>query len=233
MTNAAPAPSHGPFERLEDNLWSVVGSVPGMALRRRMTVVRLGDGRLVIHSAIGLEDGAQRELEAWGEPAFIVVPSGYHRIDAPRYKARYPKAKVLCSPEAASRVRQVVPVDGSFADLPADPALRSEPVRGTRGGEHVFVVRSGSRVSLLMNDVLFNHPNVPGFGGLILRLLGSSGGPRITPTARLMLVTDKRALAAQLLALAELPDLARVVVSHVDVIDGDPASVLRRVAATL
>lgn len=228
--------SHDSIERLEDNLWSVAGAVPGMALRRRMSIVRLTDGRLVIHSCFPLREPEQREVEAWGEPAFIVVPSGYHRLDAPAYKTRYPKAKVLCAPEAVERVSRVVAVDGDFTALPSDPALRGEPVRGVRLGEHVFFVKSSpgaGRVTLILNDVVFNHPHVPGFGGFLLRMVGSTGGPRVTRVARTMLVSDRSALRAHLEQLADTAGLTRLVVSHVDPITDSPATVLRQVAGTL
>ena len=68
---AAPRPwtvdRHDPIEKLAENLWEVEGDLPGMGLRRRMTVVRLGDGRLVVHNAIALEESSQKQLEAWGE----------------------------------------------------------------------------------------------------------------------------------------------------------------------
>jgi hypothetical protein len=194
----------------------------------------LSDGRLVIHSGIPLGEAAMREIEAWGTPAFIVVPNRFHRIDAPAYKARYPNAKLLCDASVTAQVAEVVPVDGTFADLPSDPTLRHEPVAGVEGGEQVFFVTSaGGRVSLVVNDMLFNHPHVAGFGGLILRVLGSSGGPRVTRVARTLMRIDRPALRAQLLALAETPNLVRIVVSHVDVIDHEPAAVLHQVAGTL
>jgi hypothetical protein len=198
-----------------------------------MTVIKLSDGRLVIHSAVALSDSAQRELEAWGEPAFIVIPNGYHRIDAPSYKARYPNAKVLCGDDARARAGQVVAIDGNFSLLPKDAALSCSPVRGSRGGEHVFRVQSGARASLVLNDILFNHPHVPGFKGFLLKAIGSSGSPRVTNIARLALLADKAALRAHFLEMADIPGLARVIVSHVDVIDRDPAGVLRQVAASL
>src|SRR5690606_38404699 len=79
---------HGPLERLEDNLWRVEGALPNMALRRVMTVVRMADGRLVIHSAIALPDELMAQIEAWGRPSYLLVPNAYHRLDAPAYKAR-------------------------------------------------------------------------------------------------------------------------------------------------
>jgi hypothetical protein len=130
MSRAWTVPEYGPIERLEDNLWSVAGALPGMALRRRMTVVRLADAKLVIHSCMPLVEPAMQQLQAW-------------------------------------------------------------------------------------------------------RVIGSSGPPRITPIARMLLTKDRVALRAHLLELAQTPGLARVVVSHIDVIERDPASTLQRLAGTL
>ncbi len=55
---------HGPIERLEPNLWSVTGTLPGMSLKRVMTLVRLGDGRIVIHSAVALDEPVLRRVAA-------------------------------------------------------------------------------------------------------------------------------------------------------------------------
>jgi hypothetical protein len=234
MTRPWIVPDHGPIERHEPNLWSVAGGVAGMPLRRRMTVVRLGDGRLVIWSCMPLAEPAMKELEAWGTPAFIVVPSAHHRLDAPAYKLRYPAARVLCASEIRTQVQKVVGVDGSIEELPNDPWVRWERVPGAGGGELALRVASaGSRLSVVINDVVFNHPHVSGFGGFVLRAIGSSGSPRVTFIARTFILKDKAALRGYLLQLASLTGLTRVIVSHVDVIDQEPAAVLRRVAATL
>ena len=87
---------HDPLRKLAENLWEVVGDLPGMPLTRRMTVVRLGSGELVIHSAIACDPATMRSIEALGTPAYIVVPSAFHRLDAHAYKARYPGARVVC-----------------------------------------------------------------------------------------------------------------------------------------
>ena len=55
---------HRPIQRLEENLWCVTGSLPGMALKRVMTLVRLDDGRIVIHSAVALDSEQFQEPSA-------------------------------------------------------------------------------------------------------------------------------------------------------------------------
>src|SRR4051812_45540873 len=95
---------HGPIEKLSDNLWRVSGTMPDGKTTRVMTIARFGDGRLLMHNAIALEEPLMAELEAWGKPSFIVVPNGFHRQDAKIYKGRYPEAAVLCPKGATKRV---------------------------------------------------------------------------------------------------------------------------------
>ncbi|WP_236518626.1 hypothetical protein [Sandaracinus amylolyticus] len=57
-----------------------------------MTIVRLGGGRLVVHDAIALGPREMERIDAWGTPAFLVVPNAGHRLDAKAYVARYPSA---------------------------------------------------------------------------------------------------------------------------------------------
>src|SRR5579862_5654652 len=110
---------HSKVEKLEDNLWRVEGSLPGGGPPRVMTVAKLADGRLVLHSAIALDDAEMKELEAFGTPAFLVIPNAGHRLDAAAYKERYPKMTVVAPAVSKEKVEQVVKVDdtaGSFGD---------------------------------------------------------------------------------------------------------------------
>lgn len=227
---------HGAIRALEDNLWTVSGHIPGlpMPLRRTMTVVRLTDGRLVVHSAIALAHTSLAQLESWGEPAFIVVPSGYHRIDAPAYKKRYPKALVVCPPKSRGRVQKAVAVDGGYDLLPDDPALEAVHLDGTSEG--VLIAKSGAehaRATLIFNDVFFNQEPLPGLAGRIYGLLGSTGGPKVPPVARWFLVQDRAALRSHLELLARRPGLVRLVPGHGEPIDVWPSKVLSKVAAAL
>jgi hypothetical protein len=228
---------HGKLEKLAENLWRVQGSVAGLPMPRVMTVARIADGnerRLVIHSAVALQEESMREIEALGAPAFLLVPSQYHRIDAARFARRYPETRVLCPAGSRARVEAVVRVDGTYDDFGGDGSVRLEHLDGVGDVEGVMRVTSADGTTLVFNDILFNLPHGPGLGGLALRLVGSSGGPRVTRIARTFIVKDHRALARRFVALANgTPDLVRIVVSHCDVIDREPAEALRRVALTL
>lgn len=62
---------------------------------------------------------------------------------------------------------------------------------------------------------------------------GSTGGPRVSRIMRTFVIADSRAFRGHLERLADLPQLQRIVVSHHETIDQDPAGTLRAVAATL
>lgn len=225
--------SHGGIEKLTENLWRVEGTLPNMALKRVMTIAKRRDGRLVVHNAIALDEAAMKEIEAWGKPAFLIVPNGYHRLDAKAFAARYPAMQILCPKGARAKVEEVVKVSGSYEDFPSDPDVALEYVDGVKGAEGVMRVKSADGTTLVLNDVVFNMPHMPGFAGFVMRMLGSSGGPRVTRIAKMFLVKDRRACKESLEKLAATPDLRRVVVSHHQTIASAPADALRAAAASL
>ena len=86
---------------------------------------------------------------------------------------------------------------------------------------------------LVFNDLIFNLPNFPGFMGFVFRLMGSTGGPKVTRIGRLLTVSDVGALRAHLERLASVPDLRRVIIMHGADIKADAAATLRTVAAQM
>lgn len=238
MGRRAPRPwtvlPHGPLESLEDNLRAVTGSLPRGRMTRRMAVVRLPDGRLVFHNAIPLDEPTMQALATWGRPAFLVVPNRFHRLDVHAFRERHPGLAVLCPSPARPLVERVVRVDGGLELLPRDPALEAVTLEGSRWGEATLLVRSpGGRATLVFGDTVMNVAHRPGLEGLVLRLLGSSGGPRVTPVARLLAVSDPRALAGHLERLAATAGLSRLLVSHGVDVSAEAPAVLRAVAAGL
>jgi hypothetical protein len=226
---------HGKLSRLDDNLLSVAGELhmPLGDYPRRMTVVRLNDARLIIFSAIALDDDEMRAIEDFGDPAYLIVPGDLHRMDAKIWKDRYPALIVLAPAGIRERVEKVVPVDVTTADFD-DPRVRFVTVPGTEEHEGALVVETASGTTLVVNDLIWNLDDRPGFGGWVLGALGFTGdGPRIPPIVELKAVKDKNALRAQLEAWASLDKLNRIIVSHGDIVTRDPSGVLTHLAKDL
>lgn len=225
--------SHGPLETLGDGLWHVQATLPSLPIGRAMTVWRTRDGGLAVHSAVCCDTATQAAIDALGPVRWIIVPNGYHRMDAPRYKARYPEARVLAMPASRARVSQAVAVEGDHTALTGDD-VTWQPLDGVPK-EGVMVHRGGDgKVALVFNDALMNLPDrLPGFKGFVVKVMGSLGGPKVTRTAQLALVKDRRAYAAHLRRLADTPGLSTVVPGHGAVIQRDAGDALRLAADRL
>ena len=221
---------HRPLEKLEPNLWRVEGDLPGGNGTRVMTMVKLASGGLVIHNAVALEDHLMKEIEAFGTPEVMIVPNGFHRLDAKVFKDRYPKLKVLAPKAALKKVAQVVPVDGSLDDAPKQDGVRMYHLEGTKDHEGVVEVQSGASTTLVFNDVINNVPKLGGMMGFMLSPTGRVAVPRIF---RWFFIKDRKAFTNHITKLADTGDLKRVIVSHGAMLTDKPAEQLRSALTTL
>lgn len=226
---------HGKLSVIDDNLLTVVGELrmPFGDFPRRMTVACLGDGRLVIYSAIALDEDEMQALERFGVPSFLIVPSDRHRLDAKIWKERYPEMLVLTPPGAREKVEEVVRVDATSYDF-RDPRVQFVTVPGTADHEAALVVQSQGGTTLVVNELIWNVDHRPGFGGWLMKVTGlTSDGPQIPAIPKLLGFKDQPALRRQLEAWAKLHDLRRIIVSHGDIIEAAPEAVLRDLAEHL
>lgn len=207
---------HEPIEKHSDNLWSVSGKMPG-GNQRRMTIVKRGDGGLIFHNPIALDDDEMREVEAFGKPAFVVVPNSFHRMDSIIYKQRYPGASVLCPQTARKRVSQVVEVAGHMGEMPKDDIVEMFHLRGMKEREGAITVRSNGKSAVVFNDAVLNLPAGGGVTNWFMAPVGTLSVPRF---ARWMMMKDGAELKQHLQELAATPGLAHVVPGHGDVLQG-------------
>ncbi|MEJ8848255.1 hypothetical protein [Variovorax rhizosphaerae] len=95
------------------------------------------------------------------------------------------------------------------------------------------MIRRPDGTSLVVNDIIANvrHPDRLG-AQVMARLMGFGvKGPQMPWVGEKMFVKDHAAVAAALRAWAAEPGLARIVVSHGDVITNRPREVLERIAS--
>jgi hypothetical protein len=225
---------HGKLSQIGPNILTVTGEIHvPMRLPRRMTVVRLSDSRLVVFSAIALDEHEMAWLEAYGRPAFLIVPSDKHRLDAKIWKDRYPAMQVVAPEGARAKIEKTVPVD-TVAPRFDDPNVQFVAVPGTRGKEAALLVRTPNGTTLVLNDVVGNIENGPGVGGWLLRMAGFAGKEAQIPrVVKMALIKDPNALRAQLLQWAEIESLQCILVSHGSPIEANPRGTLRELARSL
>lgn len=226
---------HGRLTQVEDNILTVVGDIPMPigGLQRRMTVVRLIDGRLVIFSAISLDEDEMRALERFGKPAFLIVPNSHHRLDAKTWKQRYSDIQVIAPKGARTKVEDAVSVDGTTADFGGENVQLMD-VSGTGSREVALLVTGSDGTTLVLNDVVANICDERGFGGRLLRMMDFAGDePQVPIPIKAPIISDKAALSEQLRRWADIPSLKRILVSHGSPIEIDPSGALRQLAATI
>jgi hypothetical protein len=104
----------GPFE-----YFTVAGVRMPMPFTTRMTVVRLGNGDLFLHSPIAFDDKLSVELQALGTVRHLVSPNQWHYAHIGEWQKAFPGAITWASPGVRRRAR-ARHVDVQFArDLPA------------------------------------------------------------------------------------------------------------------
>src|SRR5262245_31191129 len=82
-------------------------SVLGAEIGCRMTVVRLGDGGLLIHSPIGLTPELRQRLDAIGPVRHVLAPNFDHYLFVEHFRTAYPEAQFYAAPGVAEKLRSV------------------------------------------------------------------------------------------------------------------------------
>jgi hypothetical protein len=222
---------HGNLTRVNERIVTVVGELkmPLLKLPRRMTAVRLKSGNLAIFSAIALREPEMAELEAFGRPSFLIVPSERHRLDAPGYAKRYPNITVVAPSGGKKKVDEVVRVHTSRPDF-FDPSVRYVEV----AADSALEVDCQDGLTIIVNDLIGDIHDESGIGGWLLRVMGFAGDdPHVPGPVKLALGKHKSEVAQQFRRWAERDDLRRIIVSHGDSIEGDPRGALRTLASSL
>jgi len=226
--------AHTPIEKLTENVWTVVGEVPRMSLKRRMVMIRTGDGQIIVHSPIALTDVEMAEVEQWGDISVIMVPNGWHRLDSQIYKTRYPDAKLVCPRGSRIKVEEVVSVDMTYDALPEMTGIKLPHIDGINEVEGVVEVQTEKGTVLVFNDLIFNIPHKLSIGGLFMRLFGSSGGPKVTRIMKFFAMKNKKKLGEFLENLAKKHEkILYIIPGHGNIVDQDCHQVLKNIAAAL
>jgi hypothetical protein len=222
---------HGELTQVNERIVTVVGDLqmPLLQLPRRMTAVRLTSGDLVIFSAIALRDADMARLEGLGRPAFLVVPSVMHRLDASPFAQRYPNITVVAPRAGVEKIGSVVRIDTSTPEF-GDPTVRYVEV----GGDSALEVDCDDGMTLIVNDLIGDIHGAAGIGGWLLRVMGFAGDdPHVPAPVKVLLGKHKSEVARQFRSWAANAKLRRIIVSHGDPIEADPGEALRALAASL
>jgi hypothetical protein len=218
------------LERLDEGLWVATRPLPLAVgdVGTRMSVLRLPEGDLILHSPVSLDPALRAALDAIGRVRWVVGPSRVHHLFLGDYASAYPGAELWGAPGLAEKRR----------DLRFHRVLDGAPVPEWRGcvevrlfegaptlNEVVFLHRPSR--TLLLTDLAFNVQRGPRNRARFFHwLVGATG--RFGPHRIVRLAIRDRAAARRSLAAILAWDFERVVVTHGDVLAHGGREALRK-----
>ena len=148
----------GPLTLFVEGVW--VGTAPvrflGMQLTATMTVLRMSDGNLLLHSPLALTPERRAAIEALGAVAHLYAPNLYHHLHIGEWAAAFPSAR-LHAPAGLANKRRDLRIDRvhNAAPEPAFAGVVDElPIDGFRLQESVLVYRPAR--TLVVADLVHN-----------------------------------------------------------------------------
>ena len=209
---------------VSEDIWAVETpiSLPGgVRMKTRMTVIRLGDGRLLLHSPVAMDDALLRALVSLGPVGYLVAPNRFHHLRMPHAARRFPEAAVFGAPGLREKVRGLRVDEVLSDDVPAEWAseLSQTLVEGAPEMSEVAFFHKKSR-TLVVSDLLFNIVEPEGFATkMVLTLMGTAG--RLAKSRLWWKFTnDKNSFGASVKKIMEW-DFDRLIMAHGDIVEHD------------
>ena len=135
------------LEPIAPNLWTLTAPQNFLLFHvgAKMTVVKLANGSLLLHSPVPIGVQAKAELDEIGPVAHIVCPNLYHHLHAGEAQKLYPEAK-LHGPAKLRKKRPDLVFDYELGDTPHPDWVQDLEVHSIKG-------------SLLYETVFFHKPS--------------------------------------------------------------------------
>jgi hypothetical protein len=181
----------------------------------RMTVIRLKDGRILLHSPVPIEQDLLSAVENLGQVAALIAPNLFHHQFVTEWRSAFPEAKAFCAPGLAAK-RNDFKFDGVLGDA-SPPEWRGQVdelvIKGIpEYGEVVFFHRPSR--TLIVSDLVFNYTSAQAASD-------PGGADGLGPHGRIIsAISDPKALRDSVESILRWP-FARVIVAHGEIVESD------------
>tara|TARA_R110000868_G_scaffold8205_3_gene42547 strand:- start:138209 stop:138916 length:708 start_codon:yes stop_codon:yes gene_type:complete len=197
----------------------------GITFNARMTIVRLHDDSLLLHSPCEIDLALKTTIEALGKVNYIVAPGTYHYLHVPSAQQAFPKAKTLICP-GIEKKQPNLHYDSLLSDTP-EPDLQTDfkqvLIQGAGGMNEVAFYHIPSQTLVLVDLIEYITDKTPDIGWgikfwwkLIFRMWNK---PKPAPEYQLGW-KDKSAAAKSLQHILTW-NFQRIVIAHGDLINSD------------
>jgi len=144
-------------------------SVMGVEIGTRMTVVRLSDGSLLVHSPIRLTAELEQTLASLGRVEHVLAPNLDHYLFVGAFKQRYPRARFYAAPGVAPKVTGVrFDTELRFGQTaPVGDGIEQAWFRSNHELQELVLLHRATR-TLITSDLAFH---IQAAGGLLSKLM--------------------------------------------------------------
>ncbi len=223
------------LQPLSTNLWHVVHafSANGLPCTTRMTVVRLADKQLWLHSPVPIDAALKAQLQALGDVRYIVAPSKAHHLFAGHCQAEFPQARLFGAPGLRAKRPDLTQMEElpPAASAPWAAELDYLLVQGIPAANETEWFHKPSSTLIMTDLCQWWQGDLPLSTTLFAKLTGVRQQLDVSRTVRL-LVRDKAAVQASAAQILQWP-FTRVLVAHNSVVEVDAHAAVAKALRSL
>ena len=154
------------FTQLAPNLWTLATPLHlgPICMDHTMTIARLADDQLWIHSPVAYTPALGQALEALGTPTHFIAPRTFHDLYWTEWFAAYPQAQFYAVPGVREEHPEL-PFCHVLDQTPPgewNDAFAQVPVGGMPKLNEIAFLHKESNTAII-TDLIFNYDKDPGF----------------------------------------------------------------------
>ncbi|RKP49481.1 DUF4336 domain-containing protein [Trinickia fusca] len=211
------------LKAITQDLWHVQHAfkIAGMPVSSRMTVVRLSDRSLWLHSPVPLSHEVRAQVDELGPVRYVIAPNKLHHLFAGPCLAAYPKAVLFGAPGLSSKrpdLRNMRELGGS-AEPEWETDLDQVFFAGIPFGNETIWFHKPSR-TLIVTDLCQWWQGDLSFGARAYAALTGVRTRLAVPRTIRLAVKDRQAARASAQRILDWP-FVRVITAHNAIVEHD------------
>lgn len=214
------------MKKIEKDIWVAETEFKlfGADFGNRMTVIRLSNGRLLLHSPLKISDGLLDSVRGLGKVDFIVTPNNFHGLFVEEWRREFPEAKYFTAKEVKENGNSPFPLS-SLRNEVSGSDIEVIKIKGApKVNEYAFIHKESK--TLILTDMAFNiAANVSFWSKVFFKLNGAFdkfGPSRLMKT----MISDPEALNSSIEVILAF-DIHRIIVSHGNILESNARATLK------
>ncbi len=200
----------------------------GTQFGNRMTIIRLPENKLWIHSPVQITQDHIKEIRSLGDVTYIVSPNLFHYLHVKSFLTAFPNHQFYGVAGIEKKIKHhgpIISLEDTVDDNLWGPEIESVVIDGMPKVNEVAFFHTSSQ-TLVLTDLLFNFRNTKGWSKFLFSLYGVNERLATSKLYR-SLINDKQAFKSSIEKIMSW-DFNKIVVSHGELIESDGKNAFRK-----